>query len=657
MKHRNTNHTDGQVFLFVNKTQKSKSLSKSDGAIAKQINRHAQHFRSRKVEAQRITSARTSSSSARRIALDGWHRRETAQSSSNDESSPTSSPTENSTGVLGIPTPTTTHQSSSPPAIPTPQQSTNGHSSPHTPTSTIDVPQDGTNRHDGPIHHHDGQREQDDHVETLELTSPIYRANFSSYDCVDPFGSTPVRITSDIHRVLQYTLQIYSYAGNNYKLAFLPKHVRSTISQFPIGAVVQRSVYREHHLYSLMAAMTARLKHVFAVTPTLDDPQTIRASAEYFLKKELLRCSRSGTVDKQTILDILFLSVNLLQYELYDDVRKHLMIVAKLFHLLDLNEHLDKWISETAAHVDNQLALSTGKRPVLPRDFDPGPMLPERMATLRREAQRMKTYGYPNPTTLIVPRGPKASLGLTDVVSDLAATLDMRMGTRFTHGLDVGAFPGRLGQIVADLVDCIEIAKVVWLSPLAVCFDAEWLCRKARAVLRALLALAPEHNIGPLDFFSKCSECKRMCLMILMTHACTLIGFQTAKSNVRRLKEAMAVALKYWCASSGWTEDCIPIEPTRRLPMFTEVQAGFVLWSILTGLWSSEGLPEEEWFLVRALNVCQYFGYKTYDDLHNHMAQYLYSKTLQESAMRKTASRLEMLYAIPQGPHWTLSVA
>lgn len=76
---RNNNNDNNNVFLFVNKTQKSKSLSKSDGAVAKQINRHAQHFRTRKIEAQRVTSALTSSSSARRIALDGWNRRDAPQ--------------------------------------------------------------------------------------------------------------------------------------------------------------------------------------------------------------------------------------------------------------------------------------------------------------------------------------------------------------------------------------------------------------------------------------------------------------------------------------------------------------------------------------------------------------------------------------------------
>lgn len=78
MKKTRPDANDNQVFLFVNKTQKSKSLSKSDGVIARSINRHAQQVRSRKVETQRLSSARTNSSSARRIALDGWHRRETA---------------------------------------------------------------------------------------------------------------------------------------------------------------------------------------------------------------------------------------------------------------------------------------------------------------------------------------------------------------------------------------------------------------------------------------------------------------------------------------------------------------------------------------------------------------------------------------------------
>ncbi|KIW90423.1 uncharacterized protein Z519_09068 [Cladophialophora bantiana CBS 173.52] len=640
-KPRGSDRTEGQVFLFVNKNPKSKSLSKSDGAVAKQINRHAQHFRSRKVEAQKITSARSNCSSARRIALDGWHRKETGQGSSSDESSPVSSPNEEL--AAGSPS----------------QDSTPARQifSPWIDTASVQLPPIAQTRPRKPLSVHvlaggsdpdlddDEPRFEDEGA--LELSSPVYRANFTSYDCIDPFRSTPVRITPRIHVVLQHTLQIYAYAGNNYKLAFLPKHVRSTISQFPIGTVVQRSVYKEHHLYSLMAAMLARMKHVFDMSPTADDPQAIRAKASHYLRKELVRCSRSGDVDKQTILDILFLCVNEIQYGRYDDVRKHLQIVGKLLHLLDPSQLLDRWISETAAHVDNQLSLSTAGRPVLPFTFDPGPMLPERMAILRREALNLEYFGYPNPTSLIVARGPKGSMGITDAIADLAATLDIRMGSQFVQALKMGAFPWDLGRIVSDLVDCIEIAKVVWLSPLAVCFDAEWLCRKARAVLRALLAIAPDRNIGAMDLMCKCTECVRLSLMILMTHACTLIGFQTAKANVQRLQGAMQYALKFWCPAIGWTEECTPLDPNARLDPFCELQARFVLWSLLTGCWSAEGQPEEGFFALRALHICRYFGYTTYDDLHNHMAGFLYSKSLQERSLRNAAARLQKPPAEP----------
>ncbi|KAI1607935.1 hypothetical protein EDD37DRAFT_644254 [Exophiala viscosa] len=636
MKKRASDDKSTPVFLFVNKTQKSKSLSKSDGVIAKQINRHAQNFRTRKIEAQRIDSALTSSSSARRIALDGWNRRESGESASSDETSEESSPQDKSTAAPATPSANTPSDdgvvsSNLRPDQPL-AQSRHGHSSSFV---ALISDRDGGAQESWPTRSVEGQ--------AIELNSPVYRANFSSYDCVDPFGSTPIKITNKIHTVLQYTLRIYAYSGNNYKLAFLPPHVRATISQFPIGAVVQRSVFKEHHLYALMAAMTARLKHVFDVSPTGEDPQVIRAAASHYLRLELMRCARSGTVDKQTILDILYLAVNEMQYGLYEDVRKHLQIVGKLYHLLDLNEHLDRWISETAAHVDNQLALSTNKRPILASTFDPGPMLPERMAILRREAQllRQSEY-YPNPTRLIVPSGPKGSMGLNDAMSDISRTLDVRMGSAFMVGLKAGAFTGELSHVVADLVDCIEIAKVVWLSPLAVCFDAEWLCRKARAVLRALLALAPENNVGPVDLASKCMECARLCLMVLMTYACTLIGPQTAKLNVKRQLLAKKAALGHWCPYIGWTEECVPVDPKRRLTYLEELQAGFVFWSMLTSIWSCQGASaEEEWFMVRAVNMCRYFGYTTYEDLHDHMSQYLYSKTLAEQALRRVADKVQ----------------
>ncbi|EXJ85423.1 hypothetical protein A1O1_05787 [Capronia coronata CBS 617.96] len=631
---KNSDNTNpNPAYLFVNKTQKSKSLSKSDGAVAKQINRHAQHFRSRKVDVRKLNSALSDSSSARRIARDGWHRIESLEDLAAESSSPASS----------------SHIDNTPAA---PSGPVDGHNaapfSPFianltshirpSPSSSATSASRSVSGIQASSDSPDGDQDQLENGDDLQLSS-VYRANFTAYDCVDPFGITPIQVTTKIHSILQYTLRIYPYSGNNYKLAHLPAHVRSTISRFPIGEVLDRSVYKEHHLYAVMAGMVARLKYCFDVSIFGDDADELRATASYYIRKELIRASRTGDLDKQTILDILFLVVNEVQYGRYDDARKHLQIVGKLFHLLNHREHLDRWISETAAHVDNQLALTTATHPVIKRSFDPGPMLPERMATLRREALRMRYTGSPQPLSM-ASRGPKASLGLTDTIADLAETLDLRMGTQFAQGLKIGLFPGRMGTVVSDLVDCIEIAKVVWLSPLAVCFDAEWLCRKARAVLRALVFMAPENHEGVSDIDTG-TECLRICLMILMTHACTLVGFQTAKANSRRLQKAKKAALAVWCPPIGWTEDCVPLDPTRRLPVFEETQAALGLWGALIGVWSAQGLPEQEWFTVRAVNMSRYLGYTTYEDLHNHMAQYLYSSSFQEHSLRTVAQRLQ----------------
>ena len=476
------------------------------------------------------------------------------------------------------------------------------------------------------------------------ITPATPRDAFSPHDGVDPFGMLPIRINEHLHAALQHALQIYPYSGNNYKLAFIPRHMRASMNQFPITKVVHQSVYQEHHLYSLLATISCRMAGIFGRQMNGLSPEMYRQKAAQHLRMELGRNAEEGTLDKHTILDILFLSVSEMWFKHYESAYSHLAVVGKLFHVLDTNQNFDFWISETAAHVDNQLALATGKRPVLPYDFDPGPLLPERMAALKRELKYLvgqdlvHSYQTPSPTALTVSSAPR---GLKDAIADLAATLDLRMGTKFEWGLKIGVFSGRMGRIIQDLVDCVAIAKVVWLSPHAVCFDAEWLCRKARAVMRALLAAAPESNIGPLELLGKCMEGARLSLLIMMSHACTMIGFQTARANVSRLQKAMEFALKHWTSVVGLTDELAKL-PGVVLDEFSLIQLEFILFSIMVGVWSAADSPEiEQWFLVRAVNICRIHGIRNYFDLQEHLVSFLLSKTLQDASIRKVADLLE----------------
>ena len=483
-----------------------------------------------------------------------------------------------------------------------------------------------------------------DSEEQSPITPATPRNLFSPGDGVDPFGVLPIRLNEHLHAALQTAFQIYPYSGNNYKLAYIPKHMRGGMNQFPITQVVRQSVYQEHHLYSLLATISVRMASIMKRPMGGMTPAMYRAKSAHHLRLELGRNAQTGNIDKHTILDILYLAVSEIVHKDLDAATKHLTVVGKLYHILDISEHFDFWISETAAHVDNQLALATGKRPVLPYTFDPGPLLPERMAALRRELQSLvdrdlaAIYQAPSPMALAVSSSPH---GFKDAIADLASTLDLRMGTKFEYGLKVGVFNAWMSRIVKDLVDCVAIAKVVWLSPHAVCYDAEWLCRKARAIMRALLAAAPESNIGPPDLLSKCMETARMSLLIMMSHACTLLGFQTAKANVARLQKAMGFALEHWAPVVGLTNECKAI-PGRELDGFVRIQLEFILFSVMVGVWSAAESPTvEQWFTLRAVNICHILGIRSYYDLQEHMVSFLLSKTLQDASIRKVAALLE----------------
>ncbi|ETN46116.1 uncharacterized protein HMPREF1541_00300 [Cyphellophora europaea CBS 101466] len=486
--------------------------------------------------------------------------------------------------------------------------------------------------------------EEDDDFNDLSM-QPYFR-EFSPHDQVDPFNQLPVRVSSQIHLVLQHGLKIYRFSGNNYKLAYLPEHIRDNINQFPIADVIQRSIHQPHHLYAFLACLSIRMQKIFREDIQEQAPISFRRHASHHLRKELIKSGKTGVVDRHTILDILFLVVSETATGEYESARKHLRVVAKLYHLLDLTQHFDHWISESCAHVDNQLALSTGKPPTLPQDFDPGPLLPERRAALQREIRWLLQSGvssgcwHPSPVSLTVRAAP---LGLRDAIADLSRTMDLRMGSMFDHGLRKGMFSDALAGIVTDIVECVAIAKVVWLSPVAVCFDAEWLCRKARAVLRRLLKLAPENNIGPLDVVGKCMEVVRCTLLILMAHACTMIGFQTARLNVLKLQNALAFALKSWAPALGLTPELERVD-NHPLPALVQDQLSHILFNTMVGVFAAD-LPgyegTETFFMVRVLNLCNLLGIHSYDDLREHMVKFLYSPVLQEPSVLKVAAKLE----------------
>lgn len=165
-------------------------------------------------------------------------------------------------------------------------------------------------------------------------------------------------------------------------------------------------------------------------------------------------------------------------------------------------------------------------------------------------------------------------------------------------------------------------------------------------MLRRLLVIAPENNIGPLDVVGKCMEAVRCTLLIVMSHACTLIGATTAKLNVVKLQNALAFALKFWCPPMGLTPNMEATDERYTYPL-VQFSIGHILYDSMVGVFSADipGFESTyEWFMQKVLNSCKLLGIKNAHDLREHMVQYLYSPVLQEKSIAQAAARLSEVW-------------
>ena len=227
-----------------------------------------------------------------------------------------------------------------------------------------------------------------------------------------------------------------------------------------------------------------------------------------------------------------------------------------------------------------------------------------------------------------------------DAIYDLASTLDLRMATNLQSSIEAGVFDKSTAAVVMDVVECVMVAKVVWFSPVAVYYDADWLCRKARSVFRHIQKLTPNFD-AEMDADLACSDCMeamRLILLVLWAFVVTLgHGQKAAPFNGNRLYRAMTSAVPEWWES---VPSSLKVEGVIAQSVHHHV-AGLILWGAVTGVFATAGHPEAAWFCETAAFLAPWLKIYTVEDIHNHMSCYLYSKTMEEQAVRAVAARIE----------------
>lgn len=337
------------TFLFVNKNEKSVSLSNSRYDKTSAINRHVQRWRSqRHRDKKRQTFCDTGQQASSKVTEDVKLNLDTPQLSS------FTTPSDVTTNSL----------------------------------ESLEIISPSNSSDDASI------QELDDIDSEADQTAVILKANFSEGACVDPFNCTAIRLDQNVQSILQYYIAFSVPSRERSQ-----NQTRTRGCFFKLGdelpavkEVVHGCLFNKMHMYALLTATSARMEEVSLVNLRRKN------TARYFMNKALkhvrayLTARDDQTVDKQVILDIFYLCVCEWYLQNYQAALTHLKAVGHLMKTLDGNAFFDRFITETVSYNDIFLSVETSTPPLFPLDWDGPTMPPERRTTISQDLGALLTY-------------------------------------------------------------------------------------------------------------------------------------------------------------------------------------------------------------------------------------------------------------------------
>ena len=445
---------------------------------------------------------------------------------------------------------------------------------------------------------------------------------------VDPFNSTPVRLTDEAKILMNYFSAAQSAGGNAYKLHLLPDYVQDAVR---VNSVVwaAEDVYLqyEHCMYSMMAFMSVRLLVITKVRlNSLKEPEYYMKKAIMSLRRKLRECENSGLeLDYATIGAMTQIALadwaagNLLT------ARIHLKVLSTLVPYVDLEQPRGRHLIEAIRTLDLQVALEARKLPFLSAAPSFEPLSRTRISQIKglldlvaEKATCSRNQGCEE-LAIRLGRDPTPP---ADIMADCDITLDFRLGTKLEQALETGVLQPSIHPIIVDVLDCLTIAKLVWRTKQATAKDARWMCRTARTMVHCLWTYNCDQMGLYNDFRHHLTNCVRLALVIMLTLATN-----------RMASRAVAVLGE---------ELCMACQQVNISGNASDLEQQMYLWTLLTGLLvTSKGSYEHEWFLCEASTTSSGLGITTYELLHEVMTGFLYSWTMQMQSLQEVIRAIE----------------
>lgn len=365
----------------------------------------------------------------------------------------------------------------------------------------------------------------------------------------DPFNSASVQLDPATHRLLQYPFSSFIETVFNAESLSLASGVPSSSlrKEFrhrqAITERLNRCVEDELILYATLSYCSSCIKW------SVGDQQTKQPPEFYMLKAiERLRPRLQGaeSVDGWLIVAMYALSVTEMWAGNSTAATLHLKALRLCIEQKGGMRSLEPYVMESLILSDKYNALLNETSPILPFDWDPGP-LPEEKAQL---------------------------------ISQSCDAANVAMGRGFALEPHVDILDLALLAVIEDMVQCLQFAEIaIEISDI----DEQWLFLRHSSFMYRLLAL----DFGAQPFSESC----RLGLIIWLLKITSYTGAQRhIKRLLPRLKAEMTIL------EIGHRED------------LTTRHVGVLFWLSSVGAMGSEYTDERDWFVQQTSHLGKSLG-------------------------------------------------
>ena len=290
--------------------------------------------------------------------------------------------------------------------------------------------------------------------------------------------------------------------------------------------------------------------------------------------------NRPPAVEHRVIHDMYFLC--LAEAYRYNEIgyMAHLRAVKYLVDRVGGLGSLDEHARETFILGDVYLGAERLSSPVFPLDWDPGSLAPKKWEKVIVD-------------TPLLPLG----RGILCMLDDSVVTSELR-------------------EIVKDIAQCVQVAQFTWTHPKSQVEYGRWVFLRNLAIIQRLASLKFDQEKE-----YRRAEVLRIALIQWLMLTMTELGPpRSVKVIAPHLKKALEECRQH---EESWSS-----------------HAGILMWILVVGATTSNGLSEEKFFDSQLIAISSVLHVRTEQQLHGLSQRYLYLERLQRKSLAILAKKL-----------------